>query len=679
MLCEIKTMNVKKLALVKLFVFYTLFSVSYVQAELKTFVREYTYQASIVDTKESCQIISLEQVKRLLLEELGTYLESFTEVTNYQLTKDKITVLTAGIVQTNIVEEKWDGKTYWLKAKITAAPDSVSKAIDNLRRDWQKTKELEELRKKAEDALRETERLKNELQIAKADKRKIEIVYKEAVRELKAADWVENGFRLAEKVYFKESIDAFSKALQLDPKFRLAYSYRGVAYSGFGLYLQAIDDFNRAIELTPESISRINSIYYVSRGNCYKSLGNHRQATEDFNRVVNLKPESASDFNTRGEAYAGLGNHHQAIKDFTSAIELNPGRSISALSYLRRGSSYWELSNLSQAITDFTKAIELNSEITYLGLSMRAVAYAVLNNNEQSMKDITRAIELQPENLLVNLFQATVYKEWGNYQKAVEILSNVIELQPGILKTYLIRGKSYERLGKYSQAIEDLNRAIANNPNDPEAFYSRGVAHGGSGNHLQALDDFNKAIELNPQHAEAYYSRGVGYSSLGKHQQAIKDFNRFIEMDPEREWGYIGRGQAYYKKGDFDKALIDFRKAIALNPKSAPAHNELGFVYFDMEKYNLAISDFNEALKVRKDPKSNSEVYVGLAISHFQVGKVKEAIEYYQKAVEIEPSLKKGLEFTEKEKNYTYTPKQKQIWKKILERISTTTLSIMSH
>ena len=73
------------------------------QSEIKTFVREYSYQANLLDTKESCRVIALEQVKRLLLEELGTYLESFTEVTNYQLTKDKITVLTAGIVQTSII------------------------------------------------------------------------------------------------------------------------------------------------------------------------------------------------------------------------------------------------------------------------------------------------------------------------------------------------------------------------------------------------------------------------------------------------------------------------------------------------------------------------------------------------------------------------------------------------
>ena len=118
---------------------------SLTSAETKTFIKEYTYLASDEDGKNACRVVSLREVKRLLLEELGTYLESETEVKNFQLSKDQITTLTAGIVQTELVEEKWDGRTYWLKAKIKADSNDVVKAIDTLRKDRQKTKELEEI------------------------------------------------------------------------------------------------------------------------------------------------------------------------------------------------------------------------------------------------------------------------------------------------------------------------------------------------------------------------------------------------------------------------------------------------------------------------------------------------------------------------------------------------------
>lgn len=106
--------------------------------ELRTFEKEYTYQASEDDSKNSSRTIALREVKRLLLEELGTYLESQTEVKSFQLTKDQITTLTAGIVKTDIADEKWDGKTYWLKARISADPESVVQSIASLRKDREK-------------------------------------------------------------------------------------------------------------------------------------------------------------------------------------------------------------------------------------------------------------------------------------------------------------------------------------------------------------------------------------------------------------------------------------------------------------------------------------------------------------------------------------------------------------
>jgi len=136
-------------------------------AKMVTFEKEYTYQASEIDSKVSCRAIALKQVTRLLLEELGTYVESNTEVKDFQLTKDQITTLTAGSVETNIIEENWDGKIYRLKASITADPREVAKSIDALRKDRQRSKDLEETRKRAREAL-------NEIEIVKRDKGKQE-------------------------------------------------------------------------------------------------------------------------------------------------------------------------------------------------------------------------------------------------------------------------------------------------------------------------------------------------------------------------------------------------------------------------------------------------------------------------------------------------------------------------
>ena len=45
-------------------------------AATKVFVEDYTYQASEYDSKVTCRALALEQVKRLLLEKIGTYVSS---------------------------------------------------------------------------------------------------------------------------------------------------------------------------------------------------------------------------------------------------------------------------------------------------------------------------------------------------------------------------------------------------------------------------------------------------------------------------------------------------------------------------------------------------------------------------------------------------------------------------
>jgi hypothetical protein len=184
----------KKKRLIILFVFISLTMSTGAMAEVKTFIRDYTYQASEVDSKQSSRIIATEQVKRLLLEELGTYLESHTEVVNYQLTKDQITTLTAGVVKTKILEEKWDGEKYWMKAKIDADPDEVAKEIEKLRGDRKKVKELEASRKKTDDTMKDMAELRKDMETDKDNKEKID-QYNEKVQSLKVIQAMAESFK----------------------------------------------------------------------------------------------------------------------------------------------------------------------------------------------------------------------------------------------------------------------------------------------------------------------------------------------------------------------------------------------------------------------------------------------------------------------------------------------------
>ena len=233
---------------------------SYSFAEVKTYIKEYTYNASEVDNKVFSRVTAMREVKRLLLEELGTYLESIIEVKNFELTKDQITSLTAGIVKTEIIDEKWDGHTYWIKAKIVADTDDVIKSIDNLRKDHDESRELEDAKKRSDVLLEENKKLREELALAKGNvKQEVQQRYDNSIKELSSIEWYESGLRNYNKVDYEAAVRDFSKAIELNPEYATAYNNRGFAYMKLSKYNEAIIDFDKAIELNSKYATAYNN------------------------------------------------------------------------------------------------------------------------------------------------------------------------------------------------------------------------------------------------------------------------------------------------------------------------------------------------------------------------------------------------------------------------------------
>jgi hypothetical protein len=91
------------------------------------YVREYTYTASETDNKASARTAALAEIKRQLLEELGTYVRSETVVKDNALVTDKIVSMTGGLIETKILAEKWTGETFYLKARMKVDPETLKK------------------------------------------------------------------------------------------------------------------------------------------------------------------------------------------------------------------------------------------------------------------------------------------------------------------------------------------------------------------------------------------------------------------------------------------------------------------------------------------------------------------------------------------------------------------------
>jgi tetratricopeptide (TPR) repeat protein len=243
-------------------------------AAIQSLIKEYTYEASELDSKISCRVIALEQVKRELLEELGTYVESTTVVRDYQIDKDEIRTLSAGVVQTKILDEKWNGRSFWLKAEVSADPDEVAASIEKLKNDRKLAEELAESQAEKDNALKEVERLKAELADAKADQRKI-AQYNEAVNQLQAGDSFEQGTALTVTGDYEGAAKAFDRVIYYRPDDAKAFFLRSIAFIFMGNYKRAKADVEQAMLLNPAGTN-----VYFQRASAYKDIREQKVITK---------------------------------------------------------------------------------------------------------------------------------------------------------------------------------------------------------------------------------------------------------------------------------------------------------------------------------------------------------------------------------------------------------------
>lgn len=118
----------------------------------------------------------------------------------------------------------------------------------------------------------------------------------------------------------REALQPYTRAIQLDSKFLLAYRKRASAYLNLKQYSLAIKDFDRVLDLDPENYSA-----YCDRGVANLESGQYFAAISDLGDAIRRgKPGDLflSDlYENRGDANTKLGQIREAIADYGKAIE----------------------------------------------------------------------------------------------------------------------------------------------------------------------------------------------------------------------------------------------------------------------------------------------------------------------------------------------------------------------
>jgi tetratricopeptide (TPR) repeat protein len=116
---------------------------------------------------------------------------------------------------------------------------------------------------------------------------------------------------LHEKSMHREAITLYSQVLSQDPSNSRALFGRGMVFNDEGFYPFALADIEDAIRLSP------NCHYIGGRALIHTLMENYIEALADFNRAIELCTDFVSAYAQRGMVQWHLGKKKEAISDFT--------------------------------------------------------------------------------------------------------------------------------------------------------------------------------------------------------------------------------------------------------------------------------------------------------------------------------------------------------------------------
>ena len=347
------------------------------------------------------------------------------------------------------------------------------------------------------------------------------------------------------------AIAMYSKAIELDPGFALAYTRLAICHASLYWFhfdrssdriLKTRDAIDEAIRLDPElpEINMALGYYY------YWCLLDYQKALEEFDfaeRRLRNHPECIL---IKASVYRRAGDWKSARENFFRACELDPGSTKIAQN---TAATLFLLGEFKQAEDFFNKASLLNPTFIepYYFKSLMYLKWK--GNTLQARETINKALKYREGANHPLIFEIEALLDFydGQYPKAISFLqSRDIEIMENqfyyhhksfhIANIYRIMGQKDLALKNYDAAHIVLEAKLDENPDDPRLYSALGKVYAGMGMKEQAIDFGKKGVEMMPVEKEAY--RGVFrvedlariYVMTSEYQEAIKQLDYLLSV-----------------------------------------------------------------------------------------------------------------------------------------------------
>jgi serine/threonine-protein kinase len=271
-------------------------------------------------------------------------------------------------------------------------------------------------------------------------------------------------YRLTKEVkWIERATGKCDSALMLNDQIPTVLVTAGLIYGEKGQYKQSLEFFQKALQIDPMNASGLQGL-----AKTYESMGEYQNAEQSFKNAILVRPNYWGNFNALGVFYFRQGRYEEAVTQFQEVVRLSP-QNIKGYSNL--GGIYFYLEQLEEAQHVFEKSLNIKpSYNTYYNL---ATLYFYDNRYNESAKMYENALKLSDKD----------YRVWGGlaesyywagahekspeiYRKAINIAEEKLRVNPRDEETLSYLAGYYLKLNHQDKARNYLQKVIENGPDD---------------------------------------------------------------------------------------------------------------------------------------------------------------------------------------------------------------------
>jgi len=225
----------------------------------------------------------------------------------------------------------------------------------------------------------------------------------------------------ADKIH---AVSAFKLAEELNPENPYYNNSLAYAYVKAELYDDAIEYYQRAIKINPDS--EWTSIVCHALGAIYAEIKENYQAAEaTFNAGMVLDPNNVDIQLSLGDLFMAQNDIDKAIKTYCDAISIDP---LNFMTYAKTGLALWEKDYLEESVVAFHKSIELNPDFEIAQNNLGVVYLDGYGDPKESLQYFKNAVEINPNYTLAYFNLARAYQAIGDKTAAAQYYQMALDL-----------------------------------------------------------------------------------------------------------------------------------------------------------------------------------------------------------------------------------------------------------